>query len=302
MALPKKTLGRTGLEVTQLGYGAMEVRGEKIWKGRPVTDDQAKTILNAVLDAGINFIDTSNDYGKSEMYIGRHISQRRSEYYLATKCGCNVCYGAEKFGTPHVWTNENLYRNVAESLMLMETDQLDLLQLHNPAVEVAEEAKLVEILQKLRDEGATKFIGCSSTTPHLEKYIEWGVFDVFQIPYSALQRTHEDLITKAGQAGAGVIIRGGVAQGEPGSGKGGNQWDTWNKAKLDELLEDGETATGFLLRFTLSHPHCHTTIVGTLNPEHLKHNVAVAEKGPLPADVYEEAKRRLSAAGEKPLE
>ena len=59
MALTKKTLGRTGLSVTQLGYGAMEVRGSRIWGGRPVTEEQADTILNAVLDAGINFIDTS---------------------------------------------------------------------------------------------------------------------------------------------------------------------------------------------------------------------------------------------------
>jgi aryl-alcohol dehydrogenase-like predicted oxidoreductase len=78
--LPKVTLGRTGLQVTRLGYGAMEVRGSRIWDGRPVTEDQAKTILNAVLDVGSNFIDTSNDYGRSEEFIGKYISQRRSEY------------------------------------------------------------------------------------------------------------------------------------------------------------------------------------------------------------------------------
>ena len=78
MALTTKTLGRTGLEVTQLGYGAMEVRGSRIWGGRPVTEEQADTILNAVLDAGINFIDTSNDYGRSEEFIGKYLASRRS--------------------------------------------------------------------------------------------------------------------------------------------------------------------------------------------------------------------------------
>ena len=75
--LPKRELGRTGLQVTMLGYGAMELRGAP--RARPTTDEQAETILNAVLDAGINYIDTSIDYGVSEERIGRYISHRRSE-------------------------------------------------------------------------------------------------------------------------------------------------------------------------------------------------------------------------------
>ena len=84
--LPKRELGRTGLEVTMLGYGAMELRGAP--RARDTTEAQAETILNAVLDTGINYIDTSIDYGVSEERIGRYISHRRSEYYLASKCGC----------------------------------------------------------------------------------------------------------------------------------------------------------------------------------------------------------------------
>src|SRR5688500_363844 len=84
--LPQRTLGRTGLEVTTLGYGAMELRGAP--RGRDVSEAQAERILNAVLDAGINFIDTSVDYGVAEERIGRYISHRRSEYFLASKCGC----------------------------------------------------------------------------------------------------------------------------------------------------------------------------------------------------------------------
>src|SRR6266851_9999986 len=88
MAIPRRELGRTGLPVTVLGYGAMELRG--VPRGRDVTEAQAETILNAVLDAGINYIDTSIDYGLSEERIGRYISHRRSEFYLASKCGCLV--------------------------------------------------------------------------------------------------------------------------------------------------------------------------------------------------------------------
>ena len=75
--LPKRELGKTGLQVTMLGYGAMELRGAP--RARDVTDAQAETILHAVLDAGINYIDTSIDYGLSEERIGRYIGDRRAE-------------------------------------------------------------------------------------------------------------------------------------------------------------------------------------------------------------------------------
>src|SRR5712671_2670769 len=88
MAVVKRELGRTGLQVTTLGYGAMELRGAP--RARDISEAQAETILNKVLDAGINYIDTSVDYGMSEERIGRYISHRRAEYYLASKCGCLV--------------------------------------------------------------------------------------------------------------------------------------------------------------------------------------------------------------------
>ena len=146
MSLPKKTLGRTGLEVTQLGYGAMEVRGKRIWGGRPCTDEQADTILNAVVDAGINFIDTANDYGKSEMYIGQFLADRRDEYYLATKCGCHMQFAGDHDETPHIWTRENIMRNISDSLMKMRTDYVDVLQLHNPDVATTERADMASRL------------------------------------------------------------------------------------------------------------------------------------------------------------
>ena len=88
MAVAKRELGRTGLQVTTLGYGAMELRGAL--RARDITEEQAETILNKVLYAGINYIDISIDYGLSEERIGRYISHRRAEYYLASKCGCLV--------------------------------------------------------------------------------------------------------------------------------------------------------------------------------------------------------------------
>jgi aryl-alcohol dehydrogenase-like predicted oxidoreductase len=126
------------------------------------------------------------------------------------------------------------------------------------------------------------------------------VFDVFQIPYSAVEREHEAAITAASERGAGIVIRGGAAKGAPSPGKQtGMQWDRWRQAGLDELLH-GMSPVEFILRFTFSHPDMDTTIVGTVNPVHLEANLAVLRKGPLPPDLYAEAKRRLEAAGLAP--
>jgi aryl-alcohol dehydrogenase-like predicted oxidoreductase len=299
--LPKRALGRTGLHVTMLGYGAMELRGAP--RGRDVTDQQAETILNAVLDAGINYIDTSIDYGVSEERIGRYISDRRSEYYLASKCGCLVGAPAAPRGerSPHIFTRDNILRGVEQSLARMRTDHLDVVQFHiSPSRKELEERGALGAVLELKRTGTVRFVGMSGTLPNLPDQIAMGVFDVFQIPYSAVEREHEGLITAAARAGAGIVIRGGAAKGAPTEGKHeGVQWARWQKVELRDLL-GGMTPMEFILRFSFTHPDLHTNIVGTINPAHLQHNVDVLLQGPLPADVYAEAKRRLDAAGSTP--
>src|SRR5437899_8025022 len=125
MDIPRTTLGRTGLEVTTLGFGAMELRG--VPTGPNLPDADADQLLNTVLDAGINFIDTSIDYGRSEELIGKFISHRRDEYVLASKCGC---VPGSALGTEHVHTAANLRAGVEHSLRTMQTDLLDLVQFH----------------------------------------------------------------------------------------------------------------------------------------------------------------------------
>ena len=299
--MERRTLGKTGLEVTVLGHGAMEIRGPRIWNGRPVTDGEAETILNAVLDRGINFIDTAYDYGLSEEYIGKFISKRRSEYYLATKCGCSLVDAGDHDDTPHVWTRENLLHNIEASLKRLQTDYIDIWQLHNPSVEQVDEGELIEVMEEVKRSGKVGHISISSTSPDLPIFVGRKYFESFQIPYSALERRHENVISDAAETGAGVIVRGGVARGEPGEGLGSDDtWELWRKAGLDELLDEGESTTSFLLRYTISHPGMQTTIVGTKNPSHLDLNIAAAEKGPLSDEVYAEAKKRLSDAGELP--
>jgi aryl-alcohol dehydrogenase-like predicted oxidoreductase len=296
--LPRRDLGRTGLQVTMLGYGAMELRGEP--RGRDVTEAQADTILNAALDAGINYLDTSIDYGLSEERIGRYIAHRRSEYYLASKCGCVVGAASAARGhrNQHMYTRDNLLAGVEQSLRRMHTDYLDVVQFHgSPSRQLLEEHGALETVMELQQTGKLRFIGMSSTLPHLKDHIAMGVFDVFQIPYSALQREHEAVISAAAAGGAGIVIRGGAAKGAPSEGKQqGTPWARWQQARLDDLLED-MTPMEFILRFTFSHPEMDTNIVGTINPTHLQDNIRALLKGPLPPAVYVEAKRRLEIAG-----
>jgi aryl-alcohol dehydrogenase-like predicted oxidoreductase len=299
--LPKRELGRTRLQVTTLGYGAMELRGAP--RGRDLTEAQAETILNAVLDAGINYIDTSIDYGMSEERIGRYISHRRPEYYLASKCGCLVGAAAAPSGqrSPHVFTRANIIAGVEQSLFRMKTDYLDLVQFHiSPSKRTLEENGALDAVMELREAGKVRFIGMSGTLPHVKDHIAMGVFDVFQIPYSAVEREHEAIISMAADAGAGIVIRGGAAKGALSGGKQqGWQWERWQAAKLVDLL-GSMTPTEFVLRFIFANPDLDTTIVGTADPQHLQVNVDIAQKGPLPADLYAEAKRRLDAAGSAP--
>ena len=249
--LPTKVLGRTGLEVSQLGYGAAE---------RGYTDDadgdaHIGAVLNQALDAGINLIDTAPDYGRSEQRIGDKVSHRRDEFFLATKCGCNIDDDGNRLEPPHLWTADRLRRNIDLSLKRLRTDCVDLLQMHNPSVEEVERGGLIEALQEIRDAGKTRFIGVSSGLPDMPVFIETGAFDVFQVPYSAIQRQNENTIEQAADAGAGILIRGGI-----GIGHRGTAWATWDDAGLEELA-GGMSRYEFVLRFTLTHPACHTTMI-----------------------------------------
>jgi aryl-alcohol dehydrogenase-like predicted oxidoreductase len=312
MTIPTKALGRTGVEVSILGYGAMELRGPDTMGGPAISDEDAGHLLNGLLDAGVNLIDTSIDYGRSEELIGRYLSSRRDEYFLASKCGCPLTidpsWAPQDTAAAHKFTPERIREGVEQSLRRLQTDHLNLLQVHmSPSRTQMESDGTIAELQKLRAEGKVQFIGMSGILPNLPDHIAMGVFDVFQIPYSALQDEHEPYIAQAAQAGAGILIRGGAARGTASEEK---SWsveplsltgtktpakDLWQAAGLDEILPDGMSRHEFLLRFTLSHPGLSTAIVGTSKLAHFKGNAEIAARGPLPTDLYDEAKRRLAA-------
>ena len=194
--MEKRTLGRSGLAITALGFGAMELR-------RLSTAD-AGTLLNTVIDSGINYIDTSPDYGPSEDQIGATIAHRRAEYILASKCGCNIDAAGKGQTPPHLWTRAKLQDNIESSLRRLRTDYLDVWQLHGPSPEELPAGAQEDVLlamQEIKQQGKVRFIGTSFRNggagdplypagyadQQLPIMLPWGVFDVMQVVYIPLK-------------------------------------------------------------------------------------------------------------------
>ena len=300
MTVEKRILGNTDLSVTALGYGAMELRH--------VEEDEAARLLNAALDGGINYVDTSPDYGPSETYVGKAISHRRDEFYLATKCGCNIDPGGRPKKPPHIWTREKLSENIENSLRLLKTDHIDVWQLHGAVLEWFAGGKTdeaVETMLELKRQGKVRAIGISFRNGRpgdelypagygfecIQQFMSWDVFDVMQIVYGGLTRKNELAIAQAAARGFGMIVRGVLRRYRD------DYDELFEQASLDELCEENESRNSFLIRFALSHPGISTMIIGTRNPDHVAGNIKAATRGKLPDDVYKEAKRRLDAVG-----
>jgi aryl-alcohol dehydrogenase-like predicted oxidoreductase len=168
--------------VTILSFGAMELRGQPY--GLAIQDAGAGRLLGEVHDGGINLIDTSV-VGAGVELIGRHLSHRRDEFFLASKCGCPVTVpdGMPSPPYPHDFSRETVRAGVEQSLRRLRTDWLVLVQVQlSPSRDDLEAHGTITTLQSLRDEGKLRFIGMSGTLPNLPDHLAIGVFDVFQIP------------------------------------------------------------------------------------------------------------------------
>ncbi len=296
--MEKRSFGNTGMEVTTLGYGAMEFRH--------VDENQAGRLLESVLDAGINFIDTSPDYGPSEDRIGKWIAHRRDEYFLATKCGCNVPQQGGDDAPRHIWTGAQVRHNIEHSLKRLNTDYVDVWQVHSAEPDELAQSDVLETMLRIKEEGKVRHIAVSMSGRaagrgfgQLRPYLDgdWDHFEAIQVWYSALERASEDAMREAANRGKGMIIRGVVRTVEPYESLA----DFVDKVGLNDLRATGESAAQFLLRFAIAHPALHTTIIGTKSLDHLQDNIKAVEAGPLAPDVLAEAKRRLATAGIGPM-
>ncbi len=274
----RRPLGRTGLEVTRIGFGALEIGrdwgvGDEESRRKPA-ETEAGAVLNGVLDLGVNLIDTARAYHRSEERIGQFLSGRRSEYVLASKCG-------EHSNEPQTYYDFS-YRAVADSidlsLRLLQTDRVDVMQIHfGPDPEkVLDEGETVRAMKDAREAGKVRFLGASPGNHLLERCIRSGDFDVLQIGYSLLDRGAKDLIQMAADHGIGVLIRSGLGGG----------WLTARAASVPEsqrpepvrrLLELVEGDTDRLhklaLDFLKAHPGISSVLIGTKDLAHLRWNL-----------------------------
>lgn len=298
-----RMFGKTGLKVSVLGYGAMELRR--------LRQPQATEILNRVLDAGVTYIDTARDYPTSEEKLGKAIAHRRSEFTIATKCGCNPLMEKYDGQHVHIFDVPTLQRNIENSLRLLKTDYIDVWQMHMTTPEQLDydrNHEAIAFMQKMKCEGKVRAIGVSlrhgsDTEPGfptaygyrcIQDFMEWGVFDMMQIVYGGMVRTNEEVISKAASKGLGIKVRGVVKDYFPDFD------EKFRAAGLPELLEEGEDRRSFLIRYAFTHPDITLGIIGTASIDHFLHNIAAAERGPLSPEIYAEAKKRLQQVGFAP--
>jgi aryl-alcohol dehydrogenase-like predicted oxidoreductase len=302
-----RQMGKTGLVVSRLGYGAMELAGAP--KARAISESDAVRFINRVVDLGINYIDTSIDYGLSEQLIGKALEHRRGEIILASKCACQVgIEGVGRGGEKHIYTGENVTAGVEQSLRRLRTDHLDVVQVHgNPTRKELEDGGVIEALLRLQRQGAVRHFGISSRLPLLAEFVEVDYFSIVQVPYSALQRQNEEVITALRRAGKAIVARGVTGRGAPAKGwttrpigtADGEVHQLWQRAALDDLL-DGMSPIEFMVRFAIANDNVDVALVATTDEDHLAADIAYAMNGPLPAELYQAACSRLAAAGGGP--
>ena len=271
-----RQLGKTGLCVSALGFGASEINTE------PQEHDTCGRVLNIALDQGINVIDTAACYGVSEELIGKAVSSRRKEFHLFTKTG-----HASGIDLPN-WDPRVVAPLIERSLQRLRTDRVDLLQLHSCSVDMLKQGDMIAALQKVRDAGKTRFIGYSGDGEAAAYAITCGVFDTLQTSLNIFdQKPIETILPLARKHQIGVICKRPIANAlwrypsRPESSFHHKYWDRMQVLRYD-FVRDDEQAASTALRFTLSQNGVHTAIVGTKNPEHCRENAAMLDAGPLP--------------------
>jgi uncharacterized protein len=189
--MEKRRLGRTGFLVTPISFGALPMQR--------CTMDEAGEVLNAALDAGINFFDTARAYTDSEAKIGRYIAGRRSEYYLATKSMAR--------------TKAAMAEDIATSLATMKTEYIDVYQMHNVKTEQEWEAVMAPdgalvALKEAKAAGKIRHIGITGhNVDMLIRAVKTEEFSTVQVPFNCVeQRAMNDLFPLARSLDVGIIV------------------------------------------------------------------------------------------------
>ena len=283
------------MQVSRLGFGLSEIGSAEL------SNERAADLLNTALDGGVNFLDTAACYGISEELIGRAVSQRRSDYYLATKAGhVTGGYGGE------AWTAQTIGDSIERSLKRLNTDHLNLVQLHSCGVEVLERGEAVQALQQAQQEGKTRHIGYSGDNEAAEWAVESGLFDTLQTSFNLVdQKARFGLFEKAEAQGMGIITKRPIANGAWGAEASPSSYAEQYFERAQEMMAMGELADApddrilLALGFTFRHDAVDVIIVGTKTPEYMRANLELVETQlPISEETVAELHRRFESVGQ----
>lgn len=248
--MDRRPLGRTNILVSTIGFGAFKIgrnTDTKYAEGYTLpSDDEVASLLDGVLDAGINLIDTAPAYGTSEERIGRWLGARRNEVVLVTKAG--ETYDGS---STYAYDAASIRRSVQSSLRRLGTDAVDVLLIHSDGRdrEILEETDAVETLIDLRRAGLTRAIGLSGKTVEgAMSALGWA--DVIMAELSPTNTDHAGVIGTAHDAGIGVLVKKGLGSGQ---------------VPAEEAIP-----------FVLGTPGVSSLVIGGLNLDHVRANVAIA--------------------------
>nr|BBH92955.1 aldo/keto reductase [Thermogemmatispora argillosa] len=301
-----RPLGRTGWQVSAIGFGAWAIGGDA-WG--PTDDREALAALHRAIDLGVNFIDTADVYGDghSEQLIARVRKERKEPLYIATKAGRRL--------TPHTadgYNRQNLTAFVERSLRNLETETIDLLQLHCPPSEVYDRPEVFGILDDLVQQGKIRYYGVSvEKVEEALKAIRYPNVQSVQIIFNIFRhKPAEQFFAAAQERQVGIIVRVPLASGlltgklrpdsqfaptdhrnynrhgeafDQGETFSGVDYETGLQAveELRPLVPAGMTMAQFALRWILMFSQVSTVIPGAKNPQQAEENSRAAELPPL---------------------
>ena len=279
-----RTFGKSGIKISALGYGAGHIGGTN------QTESEIFKLLNDIVDLGVNFFDTARAYGLSEERIGRHLSKRREEIIISTKVG----YGISNVED---WTFESVRLGIDEALIKLRTDYIDIIHLHSCSVNVLQTGEVIRALEEAKEKGKIKVAGYSGENDALRHAVSTGRFGSLQFSVNIFdQKSIDEIIPLAKEKGIGVIAKRPIANvpwrfsEHPYGEYCEEYWKRMEEMNLQLDVDWLEAA----IRFSAFTEGVDSIIIGSTNIEHIKRNVKLIEKGPLPDKIYNIIRKSFS--------
>ncbi len=287
MSIPVSTLGQTGLSISRIGLGTVEI-GLPYGianKGLP-TDQEAEHILKSALDLGITYFDTARAYGLAEERLGKFGISTTPGITIGTKCGQFLKQEPDLTGTDLA---QRIRAEIDESRRLLKLDTLTLVQLHLELPDYAHLPELTEIMLSLQSEGKIKYLGVATRGEDIPlAAIQSGHYHTIQTAYSILdQRMAPRVLSTALANNVGIINRSVLLKGVLTDKRSAlpAQLDPLNHAadQAAQIAHDlGITLPELAFRFVASHPAVSTILIGTIKPKHLETAIAAVQYESLP--------------------